>query len=66
MQPSHKPADMGTIKTSLMQQDQTRKFQPNDVKQKLDGFTDADCPVLRTARMGDITKMKLDSACGIH
>lgn len=38
----------------------------NPLKTELDDFKEAACPVLRTARMGELTKMKLDSACGLH
>jgi hypothetical protein len=33
---------------------------------QLDEFKDAVCPVLRTARMNEVTRTKLDSACGLH
>ena len=38
----------------------------NPVKTELDDFKEAVCPVLRTARIGELTKIKLDSACGLH
>jgi hypothetical protein len=38
----------------------------DDLKQEVDKFKEAACPVLRTTRMGDITRMNLDSACGLH
>jgi hypothetical protein len=33
---------------------------------QLDEFKDAACPVLRTARMDETARMKLNSACGLH
>jgi NAD(P)-dependent dehydrogenase (short-subunit alcohol dehydrogenase family) len=38
----------------------------DDLKRELDTFKEAACPVLRTARMGEVARMKVDSACGLH
>jgi hypothetical protein len=40
--------------------------QLEDLKQKLDKFKEAACPVLRTANIGWRTRMELDSACGLR
>lgn len=55
----------------LEQQEQMRRLQPNadDVRRKLDEleeFKDAACPVLRTARMDDFARIKLNSVCGLQ
>lgn len=36
------------------------------LKQELDDFKDAACPILRRAEVGWATKLKIDSACGLH
>lgn len=56
----------GTIAASADNGGLMVKNQLDDLKRELDDFKEAVCPVLRTARMGDITRMKLDSACGLH
>jgi hypothetical protein len=57
---------VGTIAASADNRGLMVKNQLDDLKRELDDFKEAACPVLRTARMGDITRMKLDSACGLR
>jgi hypothetical protein len=52
---------------SYLQSDvENRRREVRDLSDQLDHFKKAVCPVLRTARMGVLTKSELDSACGLY
>jgi hypothetical protein len=44
----------------------SRTLDAQDLKNKMEEFEDAACPLLRTARMNETTRTKLDSACGLE
>jgi hypothetical protein len=55
-------------KTMLMQIDRNHHniVALQSLKQELDDFKEATCPVLRSARIDEVTRVKLSYACSLH